>query len=102
MFKAGDTVYRATTRLDGVEVTEAKVVKAGPERVTLDRDRAAWRYRRRIRSSECHPTREAALRDLLDATRRSERDYREGMEAEQERIRVLEEMLRTPAEHPSP
>lgn len=100
--KAGDKVYRAVARLDGIEVAEATIVRAGPERITIDSGyHMAWQCRKQIKPSECFASREDALRDLLDRTRQNERDFRESMEAEQETARKIEAMLRTPTESSS-
>lgn len=92
--KAGDKVYKARLRYDGLEVVEATLLTAGEKQVTLDSgNHAPWRFRRKVSPSECHLTREAAIREVLEQERTSARDFRESMEAAEQNVKMLEEML---------
>lgn len=92
--KVGDTVYAACVGFDGeIEVAEAKVTRAGPERVTLDRPEKAWGFRQQVRRHACHMSHACALVALLEETRQTEQCHRDAMEAAQARATTIEAML---------
>lgn len=95
-WKVGDVAYAAKRGFRGeeVEVSSAEVCRVGKGFVELSKRELAWQCRARVRPTEVHPTRKAAL----EAFAKAQADHAEQCEGEARNLRSLAEQARKMAE----